>query len=79
MRPARVREGSVSQTTASDGLVRQFRYCPLATDAPEIAVRFREAVKRTIQSLAPNPYVGPRYSPSNPRLEDLEQLFGGGG
>ena len=57
--------------TASDDIVRQFRYYLLSADAPEVAVRFREAVKRTIQSLSQNPHVGPRYASSNPRLRDL--------
>ena len=57
--------------TASDDILRQFRYYVLAADVPEIAVRFREAVKRTIQSLSQNPYVGPRYSSDNPRLQSL--------
>ena len=57
--------------TASDAIVRQFRYYLLTADAPEIAIRFREAVKRTIQSLSQNPHVGPRYSSSNPRVQNL--------
>jgi plasmid stabilization system protein ParE len=57
--------------TASDDIVRQFRYYLLTADAPEIAVRDLGAVKRTIQSLLQNPHVGPKYSSSNPRLQDL--------
>ena len=57
--------------TASDDILRQFLYYLLAADVPEIAVRFREAVRRTIQSLSQNPYVGPRYSSGNPRLQSL--------
>ena len=57
--------------TAGDDIVRQFRYYLLTADAPEIALRFREAVRRTIQSLRQNPQVGPRYSSSNPRLQNL--------
>src|SRR5215469_10359542 len=57
--------------TANDDIVRQFRYYLLTADAPEIAVRFREAVKHTIQSLAQNPHVGPKYSSSNPRIQNL--------
>jgi plasmid stabilization system protein ParE len=57
--------------TASDDIVRQFRYYLLTADVPEIAVRFREAVRRTIQSLTQNPQVGPRYSSSNPQLQNL--------
>ena len=56
---------------ASDDIVRQFRYYLLTADVPEIAVRFREAVRRTVQSLSQNPHVGPRYSSSNPRLQNL--------
>ena len=57
--------------TASDDIVRQFRYYLLTVEAPEIALRFREAVRRTIQSLSQNPNVGPRYSSGNPRLQNL--------
>jgi plasmid stabilization system protein ParE len=56
---------------ASNDIVRQFRYYLLSADAPEIAIRFREAVKRTIQSLSQNPHVGPRYSSSNPLVQNL--------
>ena len=38
----------LSRQTASDNIVRQFRYYLLTAEAPEIAVRFREAVKPTI-------------------------------
>jgi len=57
--------------TANDDIVRQFRYYLLTADAPEIAVRFREAVKHTIQSLAQSPHVGPKYSSRNPRIQNL--------
>jgi len=57
--------------TASDDTIRQFRYYLLIADTPEIAVRFRESLRRTIQSLTQNPYVGPRYSSVNPRLQNL--------
>ena len=57
--------------TASEDIVRQFRYYLLAAEAPEIALRFREAVRRTIQSLGQNPQVGPRYSSGNSRLRNL--------
>lgn len=57
--------------SASDDIVRQFRYYLLTAEAAEIALRFREAVRRTIQSLSQNPHVGPRYSSGNPRLRNL--------
>jgi plasmid stabilization system protein ParE len=43
--------------TASDDIVHQFRYYLLTAEAPEIALRFRDAVRRTIQSLGQNPHV----------------------
>jgi toxin ParE1/3/4 len=57
--------------SASDDLVRQFRYYLLAAEVPEIALRFRESVWRTVESLRLNPLVGPRYISSDPRLKDL--------
>ena len=56
--------------TASDDIVRQLRYYLLTAEPPEIALRFREAVRHTIQSLGQNPHVGPRYSSSKPRLHE---------
>lgn len=46
---------------ASDDIVRQFRYYLLTLNLPEIAVRFRDSVRRTIQFLRSHPEVGPRY------------------
>ena len=57
--------------TASDDLVRQFRYYLTVVDVPEIAIRFRDAVHRTIKALRQNPFVGPRYFSSNPQLQNL--------
>lgn len=56
---------------AADDIVRQFRYYLLAADVPEVALRFREAVRRTVQSLRGHPQVAPRYSSDNPRLQNL--------
>ena len=57
--------------TASDDIVRQFRYYLLTAEASEIALRFREAVRRTTQLLRQNPHMGPRYSSSDPRIQNL--------
>ena len=57
--------------TATDDIVRQFLYYLLTAEAPEIVLRFRGAVKRTIQSLSQNPHVDPRFSSGNPRLRNL--------
>ncbi len=57
--------------TASDDVVRQFRYYLVTVNLPEVAVRFRDAVRHTVQSLRLHPLVGPRDSSSNPQLQNL--------
>src|SRR2546421_11213208 len=59
------------QQAASDDLVRQFHYYLVTLNLPDIAVRFRDAVQRTIQSLRRNPRVGPHYRSSNSQLQNL--------
>jgi len=56
---------------ASDDVVRQFRYYLVTLNLPDVAVRFRKAVQRTVQSLRRHPLVGPRYRSSNPQLQTL--------
>jgi toxin ParE1/3/4 len=57
--------------SASDDIVRQFRYYLLAADVPEVAIRFRESVRRTVHQLRQNPHIGPLYSSDNPSLANL--------
>ena len=56
---------------ASDDVVRQFRYYLVTLNLPEVAVRFRAAVRQTVQSLQQHPLMGPRYRSSNPQLQTL--------
>jgi plasmid stabilization system protein ParE len=56
---------------ALDDLVQQFRYYLTVIDLPEIAIRFRDAVRQTLQSLRQHPLVGPRCFSGNPRLQNL--------
>ena len=56
---------------ASDDIVRQFRYYLVTLDLPDVAVRFRTAVRQTVQLLQQRPMVGPRYRSGNPRLQTL--------
>ena len=56
---------------ASDDVVRQFRYYLVTLNLPDIAVRFRDAVRRTVESLREHPFVGPRYGSSSPQLQNL--------
>ena len=56
---------------ASDNVVRQFRYYLVTLNLPDIAVRFGDAVRRTVESLREHPFVGPRYGSSSPQLQNL--------
>ena len=56
---------------ASQDLVRQFHYYLVTLNLPEIAVRFRDAVRRSVESLRRHPLVGPRYTSSAPHLRNL--------
>lgn len=56
---------------ARDDVVRQFRYYLVSLDLPEIAVRFRDAVRLTIRSLRHRPLIAPRYDSGNPELRSL--------
>lgn len=56
---------------ASDDVVRQFRYYLVTLNLPDVAVRFRTAVRQTIQSLQQHPMVGPRYRSTNSQLQSL--------
>jgi plasmid stabilization system protein ParE len=57
--------------TASDDVIRQFRYYLVTENLPEVAVRFRDAVGRTVESLRQHPLVGPRYQSNNLQLQSL--------
>src|ERR1035441_3545563 len=52
---------------ASDDVVRQFRYYLVTLNLPDVAVRFRNAVRRTVLSLRQYPLIGPRYRSGNPQ------------
>jgi toxin ParE1/3/4 len=56
---------------ASDDVVRQFRYYLVAVNVPEVAIRFREAVRNTVQSLRQHPLVGARHPSTNRHLQNL--------
>lgn len=56
---------------ASDDVVRQFRYYLVTLNLPEVAVRFRDAVRRTVQSLCEHPSLGSHYHSSNPQFRNL--------
>jgi toxin ParE1/3/4 len=61
----------VYRQTASDDVVRQFRYYLIDRNLPQIALRFRDAVRNTIDSLREHPLVGARYRSRKPELQSL--------
>lgn len=65
-----ISEDSYRQSARND-VIRQFRYYLVTRAVPEIALRFREAVKGTVASLREHPLIGPRYPLRNPRLQNL--------
>lgn len=56
---------------ANDDVVRQFRYYLVTLNVPEVAIRFRDAVQRTVQSLCQHPLAGPHHPSGNPHLQNL--------
>jgi plasmid stabilization system protein ParE len=56
---------------ARDDVVRQFRYYLVTLSLPEVAVRFRIAVRQTVHLLQQHPTVGPRYLSNKPGLQKL--------
>lgn len=56
---------------ADDDVIRQFRYYLVTLNLPEIAVRFRDSVRRTIEALCRRPRIGPHCGSANPELQSL--------
>ena len=59
------------QQAANDDVVRQIRYYLIQLNLPEIAFRFRDAVRLTIDSLRTHPFIGPGCVSQNPQLQKL--------
>lgn len=50
---------------------RQFRYYLMDLGLPAVAMRFRDAVKRTVDQLRQRPLSAPRFSSRKPQLSNL--------
>jgi plasmid stabilization system protein ParE len=61
----------VYRQTASDDVVRQFRYYLIDRNLPQVALRFRDAVRNTVDSLREHPLIGARYRSGKLELQDL--------
>jgi plasmid stabilization system protein ParE len=56
---------------AADDVARQFRYYLVTLDVPEVAERFRDAVRISVQALRQHLFLGFRYRLRNPKLQNL--------
>jgi toxin ParE1/3/4 len=56
---------------ARDDVTRQFRYYLVTLDNPGVAMRFRQAVRRTADLIKTNPFICPSYFVDNPQLQNL--------
>jgi plasmid stabilization system protein ParE len=56
---------------AQTDVTRQFRYYLVDLDLPHIAVRFKEAVKRTVKEISKHPRIAPPCRLRNSELQNL--------
>jgi toxin ParE1/3/4 len=56
---------------AQTDLIRQFRYYLVTLELPRVALRFREAVKRTAKELSRHPNIATPCRVRNPELQSL--------
>jgi toxin ParE1/3/4 len=54
-----------------DDVTRQFRYYLVALDRPDVALRFRESVRKTAKAISSQPLIAPPYPLINPQLRNL--------
>ena len=59
------------RNAAREDIIRQFRYYLVTLNLPEIAVRFRDSISRTVQFLRNHPNAGSHYRSDDPRLQGL--------
>jgi toxin ParE1/3/4 len=50
---------------------RQFRHYPVEQNVPEVAIRFKEAVRRAAKAIREQPRAAPPYRLRNPELQNL--------
>jgi plasmid stabilization system protein ParE len=53
---------------AQTDLIRQFRYYLVTLELPRVALRFREAVKRTVKDISLHPNISTPCHLRNPRF-----------
>ena len=56
--------------TSRDDVTQQVRYY-VRQNAPKVAIRFKEAVRKTAQAISEQPRAAPLYQLRNPQLQNL--------
>jgi plasmid stabilization system protein ParE len=54
-----------------DDVTRQFRYYLVKLNLPEVAIRFKESVRKSAKAISGQPRIAPPYRLRNPRLRHL--------
>jgi toxin ParE1/3/4 len=54
-----------------DDLTRQFRYYLVTLNQPQVALRFKEAVRKTSKAISVQPRIAPLTHLGNPQLQNL--------
>jgi toxin ParE1/3/4 len=62
---------AVIRPRAQDDILRQFRWYLVEQDAPDAALRFVDAVEKSVQQLSLMPEIGPPRETRNPALKGL--------
>ncbi|HMC62309.1 MAG TPA: type II toxin-antitoxin system RelE/ParE family toxin [Candidatus Solibacter sp.] len=54
-----------------DDVTRQFRYYLVKLNLPDVAIRFKEGVRKTVKAISQQPRIAPLYHLGNPQLQNL--------
>ena len=52
-------------------MTRQFRYYLVKLSLPDVAIRFKEGVRKTVKAISQQPRIAPLYQSGNPQLQNL--------
>ena len=57
-----------------DDVTHQFRYYLIEVNVPDVALRFKNAIRETAQEIKLQPRMAPPYYSSNPSMRNLRSL-----
>lgn len=61
----------VYSEASRDDVTRQFRYYLVKHELPDVAIRFKESVRKTAKAIRETPSAAPPYRLRNPQLQSL--------